>query len=255
MKVLLYQFHMEPSDPQKAFFWGDEFNRPIQDKFWELSSDNCKKYAEKYGFDYVFDNPNEDDYKPFLFNCTNFERFKIFKHLEHYDAILWVDSDVLIVPNADNIVEKYNTGYSEIVVNTSIGDKAIYKDKMAYKRCGFANGGVQIFYRYSDFIDLHSYVYRLKYNNINIKDLWWKNLHLYEPLIAKIENGRYNNEQFLQLLIDRIGLHVDHLDRKYNYSFNKNIRLFEDDSPQFIHFLGVTKKHMKRYFNLIENMI
>jgi hypothetical protein len=248
MKVLLYQFHMEPSDNENSFFHKEKYDRPIQDKYWELSSITCKRYAEKYGFDYIFDSPNEVDYKPFLFNSLNFEKFKVFKYLEHYDAILYVDSDVLIVPNADNIVEKYNTGWSELVINTSIGDKALYKDKLAYKRCGFGNAGVQIYYRYSDFSDLYSYKNVLKYNGVDIKDFWWKNLYLYEPLMTKMENGRYNDEDFLQLLTLTIGFHVDHLDRKYNYPFNKNIRLFEDKSPQFIHFLMETKKHMKRIF-------
>ena len=254
---------MEPSDQSKAFYWKELFDREEIKDFWKLSSITCKKYAEKYGFDYFFDNPNEDDYKPYLFNAPAFERFKVFQYLKEYDVVIWVDSDVLINPDADNIVEKYSDDsfcqYSNIVVNTNMGDKALYNDKISLKKVGYANTGVFICYRDSRFMDLYEQVNYNKVCGIVYDDYWWKHLDKHYCNVTKLENGEYNTEDFMGYLINHMSIHANHLDRKYNYQVSHKIKidtsLILKQSSQFLHFSLDTKKYMKEYFNLIENMI
>ena len=59
MKILLYQFHLKDKS-----VWND--NTDYGD-YWKLSSKSCQAYAEKYGYDYIFDlHENEKTWSPWF---------------------------------------------------------------------------------------------------------------------------------------------------------------------------------------------
>jgi lipopolysaccharide biosynthesis glycosyltransferase len=268
MKVLVYQFHVEYSKEKEAFKHVAYDNpRDSFGKFWEMSSITCKAYADKYGFDYLFHNPNENDYIPFLFNSPNFDQFKAIEFLKDYDAVLYVDSDILITSDAENIVKKYNTGFSNVVVNSAYGDKAVYRDTHAFKRLKGVNTGVVLWYNNSialnglyDFtlssIEDNITLSQWTLDNVDLNKKWWETLEIFKPFLSKFKTGYYEDDKFLDFITHLYDIPRDHLDRIYNYTFpkNKNLNLFKNDAPQFIHFIGERKMYMKEYFDLIENM-
>ena len=169
-----------------------------------------------------------------------------------------IDTDVLVTPDAEDIVKKYDTGYSNIVVNTSYGDKAKYRDDASLRRQGFCNQGVTIFYRNSGYCDLYSFVHNEISGVKCDKDYWWKYLYLLEPHLTNTphSDNTYNGESFLSYMINLFGIHVDHLDRRFNYlmSHDESDSLVSNRSSRFLHFVYDTKFHMKKYFDLIEKI-
>jgi hypothetical protein len=141
MKVLLYQFHLKQDD--LAFAVKDKYISNYGE-YWKLSSNTCKIYAEKWGWDYIFDNPTSEEWKPFCIPEPQFEQFRCIKYLKKYDAVLFVDSDVLIKPGSPNIIEEYRKDETSIVVNTSVGNKLL--GEVDHSAIGL-NTGVVIWYK------------------------------------------------------------------------------------------------------------
>jgi len=257
MRVLLYQFHLNQNKLSFA-----TKNRYINDysEYWKLSSNTCKLYAEKWGWDYIFDNPTPDQWTPFCIPEPQFEQFRCIKYLKDYDAVLFVDSDVLIKPNSPNIVKEYEKNKTSIVVNTSVGNKLL--GEKDYSVVGI-NTGVVIWYKNSKNItDLPCASFDHYFdNNVypfgsfiesrkNLK--WWKQLNDFEPLMGKFESGFYNDDKFLTLLISIYNIPISHLHSKYNYHFTigreNNIL---SNNVYFIHYLKNMKSYMKKHYNLI----
>ena len=258
MKVLVYQFHVEYEE-SNAY------------KFWEMSSNTCKRYADTYGFDYLFNKSNIKDHIPYMFNSLNFDKFKAIEFLKDYDAVLYIDTDILITPDAENIVAKYNTKFANVVVNTSYGDKAIYRDLQSLKKVKGISSGVIIWYNNSMIIrDLYNFsldkIHENNFSqwmidNLDLSKKWWEDLDPFKPhlryhLGTQTRMGCYDCDEFLDFITNLYNIPRDHLDRIYNYAFpkNKNLNLFKNDAPQFIHFIGTKKMYMKEYFDFIENM-
>lgn len=257
MKVLLYQFHLNQSELSFA-----TKNKYISDygEYWKLSSNTCKIYAEKWGYDYIFDNPNPNEWNPFCIPEPQFEQFRCIKYLKDYDAVLFVDSDILIKPNSPNIVNEYKKNETAIVVNTSIGNKLL--GEKDYSVVG-VNTGVVIWYKNSKNIINLPYVSFDNYFDNGVYPLgsfiesrknfkWWKQLEDFKPFMGKFESGFHNDDKFLTLLISMYNIPVSHLHSKYNYMFTigreHNIL---SDNIYFIHYLKNMKSYMKQHYNLI----
>jgi lipopolysaccharide biosynthesis glycosyltransferase len=258
MKVLVYQFHVEYEESNSY-------------KFWEMSSNTCKRYADTYGFDYLFDICNIKDHVPYMFNSLNFDKFKSIEFLKDYDVVLYIDTDILITPDAENIVKIYNTGFANVVVHSSYGDKATHRDIHSLKKTKGVNSGVIIWYNNSTIIqDLYKFSLdqfmentfsKWMIDNLDFSKKWWKDLEVFKPFLryhlgTQTRIGYYDDDEFLDFITHLYNIPRDHLDRIYNYTFpkNKNLDLFKEDSPQFIHFDRHKKMYMKEYFDLIENM-
>jgi hypothetical protein len=257
MKVLLYQFHL--NQRKLSFATKDKY---ITDygKYWELSSNTCKIYAEKWGWDYIFDNPSPEEWEPFFISEPQFEQFRCIKYLEDYDAVLFVDSDILIKPNSPNVVEDYKKNETPIVVNTSIGNKLL--GEKDYSVVG-VNTGVVIWYKNSKNIinlphlTLNHYfdngIYPLGAFIESRKDLkWWENLEDFKPFIGKFESGFYNDDKFLTFIISIYNIPVSHLHSKYNYRFTAGLNNdILSDNVHFIHYIANMKSYIKQHYNLI----
>lgn len=255
MKVLLYQFHVENCFSNEEHKYG---------KYWELSHKSCSKYAARHGFDYILDYyPNKESWNP-LFSFMpepGWEQFKAIQYLKDYDAVIFIDSDVLIKPNADNIVEEYKKENSNIVVNTRIGNKIF---KMYESDTLQFNTGIIIWYnktnRTNDFYNLKPKDYA---DNKGVfmqgdfiesrKDLrWWEKWDDFKSLIGKKKSGFYNDEKFLSLIVSIFDLTVSHLHHKYNYRFTNETEFnIISENVQFIHYVGHKKIHMQKHYNLI----
>jgi hypothetical protein len=254
MKVLLYQFHI------KNFFPTEKYGA-----YWELSHESCRQYAETHGFDYKLDlYENKESWAP-LFSFIQepqWEQFRAIRYLKDYDAVLFVDSDVLIKSNSDNIIEKYKNEGSNIVVNTRIGNKLLNTD-YELNTLQF-NTGVVLWFNKSrntdNFYDLKpkNYAYHGEHFLLSkfVEDRknlrWWENWEDLQNFVGKYPTGRYHDEKFLTLIISLFDLPLGHLDCKYNYRFI-NEKLFNKhfEYAQFIHYPTDKKQYMKKHYNLI----
>ena len=254
MKVLLYQFHI------KNFFPTEKYGT-----YWELSHESCRQYAKTYGFDYKLDlYGNKESWIP-LFSFIQepqWEQFRAIRYLKDYDAVLFVDSDVLIKANADNIIEKYKNENSNIIVNTRIGNKILNTN---YEKNTLQfNTGVVLWYNKTqnieNFYNLkpRNYAYRNDHFLLskfveNRKGLrWWENWEDLQDFVGKYPTGRLHDEKFLSLIISLFDLTFAHLDCKYNYRFiNEELFYNHFNYAQFIHYPGKKKQFMKKHYNLI----
>lgn len=257
MKVLLYQFHLNQS--KLSFATKDKY---INDygEYWKLSSNTCKLYAEKWGWDYIFDNPTSEEWEPFFIPEPQFEQFRCIKYLKDYDAVLFVDSDILIKPDSPNVVEEYKKNKTSIVVNTSIGNKLLGEND--YSVIG-VNTGVVIWYKDSNNIANLPYIKNDQYFDNGVYSIgsflesrgsikWWKNLEDFESFIGKFESGFHNDDKFLTFLISIYNIPVSHLHSKYNYRFtNRTNSDILSDNIHFIHYIANMKSYIKQHYNLI----
>jgi len=252
MKVLLYQFHLQKKElsfATKSQLFGD------YGEYWKLSSKSCKKYAEKWGWDYIFNNPTEDEWKPFCVDQPQFEQFRSIQYLNNYDVVVFVDSDVLIKPNAPNVVDEYKNDGTNIVVNTTVGNRIL--EGSSPSSIG-VNTGVVLWFKSSKVIkDL----YRIEADEIFTtgdffefkKGLkWWEELEDLKPFMGKFPSGFYNDDKFLTFLISVYSIPTSHLHSKYNYRFSPRNKFdIMSDDNWFIHYTENTKSYMEQHYNII----
>jgi hypothetical protein len=257
MKVLLYQFHLNQN--KLSFSTKDKY---ISDygEYWKLSSNTCKIYAEKWGWDYIFDNPTPDEWNPFCISEPQFEQFRCIEYLLDYDAVLFVDSDILIKPNSPNIVNEYSKNGTPVVVNTVIGNKLL--GEKDHSIIGL-NTGVVIWYKNSENIINLPYITGKHYFDTDVYPLgsfiesrkklkWWEQLEDFKPFIGKFESGFYNDDKFLTFLISVYNIPISHLHSKYNYRFtiNKECDILSDN-VYFVHYIKNMKSYIQKHYNLI----
>lgn len=254
MKVLLYQFHLQKKDLTFSL------TKPHQillgyGEYWKLSSESCKKYAEKWGWDYIFVNPSEEEWEPFCVDQVQFEELRAIKYLKHYDVVVYVDSDILIKPDAPNVVDEYKDDGTNIVVNTTIGNRIL--EGSSPSTIG-VNTGVVLWFNNSKFI---KNLYGLDGGNSFLFGSfvesrsglkWWERLDELKPFMGKMRTGFYNNEKFLTFLISVYNIPISHLHSKYNYriSPHNNFDVMSDDN-WFIHYTENTKSYMEQHYNII----
>lgn len=259
MKVLVYQFHLQ----KKGLSFAVNGNNVGIDygEYWKLSSQSCKRYADSHGFDYLLMSPTEDEWEPWFIPEPQFDQFRAIDFLKDYDAVLFVDTDILIKPESPNIVEEYKSKKSNIVLNTCIGNGILENEIGAV--AGY-NTGVVLYYKKSlNTTDLRNLKPKKYAYNEGIfllgdfiegrKDLkWWQRWEDFKPFIGKFKSGMHNDDKFMGFLISVFSLSISHLDRKYNYLFDpKNMNKIFSDNVYFIHYIESYKKYMKDHYNLI----
>ena len=254
MKILLYQFHLKNKSP-----WNNNYG-----DYWKLSSNSCSRYAEKYGYDYIFDfHENETTWTPWFLPETHWEQFRAIEYLKDYDAVLFVDTDIIIKSNAPNIVNEYSDSGYPLIVNTKIGNQISGNDLGSASTISL-NTGVVLWYKKSKYInDLYNMDISEYYHSDNIFILgdflesrknkkWWQDWSDFKPLIGKLSSGYHNEERFLSLITEMYIIPKAHLHEKYNYRFTlyKNPDILLEDI-YFIHYANTSKKMMKIHYNLI----
>lgn len=258
MKVLLYQFHLKK--PGLSIAVNKEYIGINYNNYWEFSSASCKRYAEKYGFDYLLINPTEEEWIPWFISEPQFDKFRAIELLKDYDAVIYVDTDIIIKPNSPNVVEEYRNDCANIVLNTGIGNKLLGEKKpivAAY------NTGVILWYKESYSIkdltklDAKKYGYEQGVFCLgdfieNRKDLkWWERWEDFKPFIGKHKSGICNDDKFIGFLISIFNLPVSHLHKKYNYIINlKKMNDIFSEEIYFIHYVESRKQFIKQHCNL-----
>lgn len=258
MKILLYQFHLKNMP-----VWND--NTDYGD-YWLLSSKSCELYAKKWGYDYILDyHENNNTWSPWFLPEPNWEHFRAIEYLKNYDAVLFVDTDILIKSDSPDIVNEYkNKGYP-LVINTKIGNQLNGND-LGLSSTINLNTGVVLWFNKSKYIkDLYNMDISEYYHDDNKtifmlgnylesrkNKKWWEDWEDFLPLIGKISSGYHNQERFLSLITEMYVIPKAHLHEKYNYRFTlyeKPDILSED--IYFIHYVNKSKKLMKQHYNLI----
>jgi hypothetical protein len=258
MKVLLYQFFINDN------YITDKRNLENTQGYWELSRNSCKLYAEKNGWDYYLEYyDNKNSWTPSFFKDSFwFERFNAVKYLKDYDAVVYVDSDVLIKPSAQDIVKEYRKYNTNIVVNTSIGSKILNETSRNYT-IG-VNTGVMIWYNKSkntnDLYNLKPKNYAWHENTFTLGEFirkrqnlrWWENWEDFSDFTGRCKFGLRHSDMWLPFITSIYILPMSHLDEKYNYKFSpkKENDIMLDDI-QFIHYEMNTKNYMEKHYNLI----
>jgi lipopolysaccharide biosynthesis glycosyltransferase len=268
LKRLLYQFHVDFKDRSKNVF-GESFDRVAVGEYWKHSTTFAKAYCERYGIDYKFEFLSEEEYKPWAFGVETFDQYRAVQHLKDYDQVLYVDTDVIIHQNADNIFEEFKDSGLLCYFN-NIADKYIHRDNSSLGRL---NSGVLLFNNYHRALgggkkklydmNIHSGNYPSvgtsseehilkKYS----KGRWWEHWeekHL-ENLVH-LKNKTPSDENFLDFIISMYVLVPFHIGRKYNYRKNfKEKPLVRhgsgmiETSPSFIHYEGATKSLIHKDF-------
>ena len=258
MKVLLYQFHLL-KDTGLTFTMSDDGDFG---EYWKLSSKSCKKYADRFGWDYILDSPSEDSWIPFFLPEPQFEQFRAIEFLKDYDAVIFVDTDILIKPNSPNIVNIYESNGTPIVINTAIGNNLSGDLGGAIG----VNSGVVIWYNKSKFTNNLYELKPIDYGWVNnntfflgefIKERqnlkWWERWEDFIPFIGQFRSGYYNDDKFLGFIISVFSLPISHLAAKYNYRIRnkKDANKILDDDIHFIHYVGNSKQFMKKHYEVI----
>lgn len=259
MKVLLYQFHLQKKGLTFAVNCdniGNDYN-----EHWKLSSQSCIQYAKKHGFDYKLLSPTEEEWEPWFIPEPQFDQFRAVEFLGDYDAVLYVDTDVLIKPNSPNVIEEYKKEGTNIILNTCIGNALLGERKGAV--AGY-NTGVVLYYNKSlntnnlkelrpEEYAYHKGIFTLGDFIESRKELrWWERWEDFKPFIGKFKSGMHNDDKFMGFLITTFMLPVGHLHKKYNYIINSKKpyeALFDD--VYFVHYTEDDKKYMQEHYNLI----
>lgn len=257
MKVLVYQFHTDLGK-EKNFSSGKHKNN--YGNYWEYSKKSVEKYCETYGFDYVFKNPKKDEYKPFAFNCQAFDKyFMLDNYSNYYDYLIWLDSDILIKPNAKNIILEHKHHFNEgcqILARLPQGEKYLYEDTMS--ATGHINSGVLVFktkHLNNNFSNAHCARNHSFPQLSNVVDRFNKG-YWYQYWEEKFKddvvlrtNGSIVEEDILYKAIITYGIRLGALHRKWNYDVE--IMNEDYDKSYFIHYTHHAKTYMKRDYERI----
>lgn len=255
MKRLVYQFWVDLPDEPVRLSGGDWESKSQYGRYWDLSHRSCKHYARKLGYDYVCEHPDPHRHEPLLFNDCLFDKYRSIRHLRHYDQVLYVDSDVLIMPWAEDIFAHHeDSGYIGVFHQTA--DKAQHDDNPAL---GKMNSGVLLFNnkfsRYGGSLYTARARNLLRFTRDQLLDelytrcaegLWWENWDSkFSDMAMYSEDGRIQEENFFYTVFQLYCLPTFHLDRRWNFNYYfKHAR----QSRQFVHFIGGAKTAMKPYW-------
>ena len=209
MKVLLYQFHLKKTG--LTFATNRKNLGADYGDYWKLSVQSCKEYAKKHNFDYKLVSPTEEEWEPWFVPEPQFEQFRAIEFLKEYDAVLYVDTDVLIKPSCPNIVEKYKKDGTNIVLSTGIGTALLNKKRGAV---GAYQTGVVIWYNKSlnteSLRDLKPIDYAYNGSHFALGDFiesrrdlhWWERWEDFKPFMGKFRSGMLNDEKFFGFIIN-----------------------------------------------------
>ena len=182
-----------------------------------------KKYADRIGADFiVIDQPKVNYSKTKNVNPILFEKYQIYDILEEYDRVLYLDTDILVTPDAPNIFE------------------IVPYDRIA---------GV-----YEDFgMDADDRRERIKNVQANLGDLNWKTGFMNSGVfvVSKIHRDLFNliwkhgcidvkyEQTNTNWYIHKAGYEILELDYRFNYM--GIMRVFhgtESRNAYFIHYAG-----------------
>lgn len=159
-----------------------------------------------------------EEFSNYLVDKHYYGKFIIFK-LTEYDKIIYLDTDLLIKENIDNLFT-YDTIDNKIYMTYDVGQTNIEINGETYKDLIFRkneyNSGVIVFKP-----------------SINIYNKCYKNLNIFE----NNKNELFTDQTILNLLNTNNEINVKYLHFKYNYiAVLSNIKIIED-LPTIVHFI------------------
>jgi len=273
MKRLIYQFHVDFKDRSKNVF-GKNFNRNDIGEYWNYSIDSVRQYCDKYGIDYKLDQPSEEEYKPWAFGVETFDKYRSIQYLCKYDQVLYLDTDIIVNPLADNIFDAYQDVGLVGAFHTA-ADRSYNPDNRRIG--GLLNTGVLLFNndhplcsiveKQAGLASVPNFLIRSditsankprgsKYNKELLAKFqkpngtgywkWWENWEeLFSDYVTYLKDGSVSDENLFHHILSVYKLLPFHIDRKWNYPYALYPNL---DIVNFIHFLGNDKKGMKEVY-------
>lgn len=274
MKRLIYQFHVDFKDRSKNVF-GKNFNRNSIGEYWNYSIDSVRRYCNKYGIDYKLDKPSEEEYKPWAFGVETFDKYRSIQYLNKYDQVLYLDTDIIISPLAENIFDVYKD-VGLIGVFHTAADRSYNSDTTRVG--GLLNTGVLLFNNdhplyaigakqaglianYTSHLirsdittanrpkgSKHNKKLLAKFQKPNETGYWkwWENWEdLFSDYVTYLKDGSVSDENLFYHILSVYKLLPFHIDRKWNHPWALHPNM---DTVNFIHFLGNDKKGMKEVY-------
>lgn len=191
---MIYQYYNYDSSIKKSIDAG--YN------YFDVSKSSIKAYAEKIGAEYLFID-KEIPISPFYGIFLPFTE----GWCEEYDAVCFIDSDILATTHSENILEYSSDSIisAHCLSSNHIKNKSL-KEVQYFIENGVINTGVVIFPRetYQTMIDATK----------NIKD-YHENIDLHHESLGSMDQA------FINFLIRDNGMKYNNLSREFNYNLSR----------------------------------
>lgn len=200
------------------------FTSTVDQDFFNLVSTSFVEYSKKCKCDLII--RQSQHLKNYTINVkASFERYDMYNLLKIYDRVLWLDSDIYISKQSENIFDivpedELGVFYEvdSIKKTNDCINRMVETFQMKTKLSKYFNSGVLVTSK------CHSEMFNMSkveefFNNPNIK-------------------GCQNSDQdYLNLYTHRENVKVYSLPRQYNYMINDR-GFVKSDNPKFVHFAG-----------------
>ena len=222
MKYCVYQYYRTPDSPAAAHL-------KVPFDYWNLSSKSFNQYSKKHGLDYKFlthIHPVDPFYGIFLPFTEGW--------CEEYDAICFVDSDMLVTKQAPNIFDFASNNHISMYCMRSGAHQGHSRLKPLQAYGGHFNSGTVVFPR-----SLYNHLQQHLSKNL-------KHHHQLvtsgDPFVGGL--GGYD-QAYLNLYAVDNNLPVNKLTQEWNYHLSRlpNDRRF---SAYFIHYHRHHKRQMQQ---------
>jgi hypothetical protein len=237
MKNLIIQYYIDTN-----LYTQPNFNNLYASPAEQYSSHSFQIYCKKHGIDYI------KITKPKLgFKHPTWERFDLWidqSWRDQYDRILYVDSDVFVLPHATNIFDEYP--------DLDTFKAAVYKKY----RQGTPEQCKEITKDISLFNDINGEDIKTKFIQPGVFMLNKKCIEDMLPYISQykdITDDKIDDGMFLNYCIVKSGVSYKDMMPQWNFK-NNGCEKFNKKSTYFLHAAG-GKKHKKgNMWNLLNNI-
>lgn len=200
------------------------FTSTVDQDFFNLVSPSFIEYSKKCKCDLII--RQSQHLKNYTYKVkASFERYDIYNLLKIYDRVLWLDSDIYISKDAENIFD--------IVPEDALG--VYYEVDSIKKTNNCINTMVETFQMdtklskyFNSGVLVTSKCHSEMFNMVKVEEFFSK------PNINVCKNS---DQDYLNLYTHRENVKTYSLPRQYNYMINDR-GFVKSDNPKFIHFAG-----------------
>ena len=201
------------------------FTSAVDQDFFNLVSPSFVEYSKKCKCDLII--RQSQHLKNYTLQVkASFERYDIYNLLKVYDRVLWLDSDIYISKNSDNIFD--------IVPEDELG--VFYEVDSMAKTHGCLRVMAESFKLdkplpkyFNSGVLVTSKCHSEMFNMVKVKEFFEN---------SNITVNRNSDQDYLNLYVHKNNVKVYSLPRQYNYMINDR-GFVKSDNPKFVHFAGV----------------
>lgn len=198
------------------------------EKFWEMAKHThplIKQYAERCGADFiVIDKPQLAE----ALGKAAYEKFQLYRLLEQYDSVAFVDTDILVAPDSPSVFDLTPEGKigacNEELFSKSKRDRSVTQQvlgKVDWKNCYFNSGMMVLDQKTKELV------------NPDAEGL----MEWATGEFRKEHENLLNDQPFLNHRANKLGMDVEDLGHRFNHTrvITKTHTRFDS---YFIHYAG-----------------